>query len=203
MASRPTSNSRSPSPEKSLGMPKSSLVSTEQLMASLSEQQVFVQKRTFGRWMNYILRKRKPPIHIDDGSIEGLQDGTKFLALLEVLSGERLPSEKGNKRPHHLANIGAALKFLTAKNVKLVNIHRESVVDGNETVILGLIWAIIHRYQVEGFYVNKRKARTKKVLLEWSRKAAEKAIGTSEHLKDFTSSWKNGQGFLHIIYSFR
>lgn len=34
--------------------------------------------------------QRKPPIHIDDGSIEGLQDGTKFLALLEVLSGERL-----------------------------------------------------------------------------------------------------------------
>ncbi|XP_074628549.1 alpha-actinin-4-like [Acropora palmata] len=147
MASRPTSNSRSPSPENSLGMPRSSSVSTAQLMASLTEQQVFVQKRTFGRWMNYILRKRKPSIHIDDDQIEGLQDGTKFLALLEVLSGERLPSEKGNKRPHHLANIGAALKFLTAKNVKLVNIHRESVVDGNETVILGLIWAIIHRYQ--------------------------------------------------------
>ena len=28
-----------------------------------------------------------------------------------------------------------------------MNIHRESVVDGNETVILGLIWAIIQHYQ--------------------------------------------------------
>jgi len=27
------------------------------------------------------------------------------------------PAEKGSKRPHHLANVGAALKFLTAKNV--------------------------------------------------------------------------------------
>lgn len=116
------------------------------------------------------------------------------------------PKEKGNKRPHHLANVGSALKFLTTKNVsdvgdslicfffcmyifivtapnglervifeqscnklcdmlincvhylqvrfdfthqvKLVNIHRESVVDGNQTLVLGLIWAIIHHYQV-------------------------------------------------------
>ena len=27
------------------------------------------------------------------------------------------PKEKGNKRPHHLANVGSALKFLTTKNV--------------------------------------------------------------------------------------
>lgn len=33
--------------------------------------------------------------------------------------------------------------------VKLVNIHRESVVDGNQTLVLGLIWAIIHHYQVQ------------------------------------------------------
>ena len=29
-----------------------------------------------------------------------------------------------------------------------MNIHRESVVDGNQTLVLGLIWAIIHHYQV-------------------------------------------------------
>ena len=38
-------------------------------------------------------------------------------------------------------------------------------------------WFFWFCFQVEGFYANKRKARTKKVLLEWSRKAAEKAIG--------------------------
>ena len=30
-----------------------------------------------------------------------------------------------------------------------MNIHRESVVDGNQTLVLGLIWAIIHHYQVQ------------------------------------------------------
>ena len=33
--------------------------------------------------------QHKPSCHVDD-LIEGLQDGTKLLALLEVLSGERL-----------------------------------------------------------------------------------------------------------------
>ncbi|KAJ7327793.1 Nesprin-1 [Desmophyllum pertusum] len=198
-----SSTTRSPSPEKSLGLAASSLsASTEQLVASLSEEQVLVQKRTFGRWVNHFLQKHKPPLHVDD-LIEGLQDGTKLLALLEVLSGERLPKEKGNKRPHHLANVGSALKFLTTKNVKLVNIHRESVVDGNETLVLGLIWAIIHHFQVEGFYANKKKARTKKYLLEWTQKAAQKATGSSEAVKNFGSSWKNGQAFLHVIHAFR
>ena len=32
-----------------------------------------------------------------------------------------------------------------------MNIHRESVVDGNQTLVLGLIWAIIHHYQVNRF----------------------------------------------------
>jgi len=85
-----SASTRSPSPEKSLGLAKTSLsASTEQLVVSLSEEQVLVQKRTFGRWVNHFLQKHKPPMHVDD-LIEGLQDGTKLLALLEVLSGERL-----------------------------------------------------------------------------------------------------------------
>ena len=39
--------------------------------------------------------------------------------------------------------------FFFVCQVKLVNIHRESVVDGNQTLVLGLIWAIIHHYQVQ------------------------------------------------------
>ena len=35
------------------------------------------------------VKQHKPPFHVDD-LIEDLQDGTKLLALLEVLSGKRL-----------------------------------------------------------------------------------------------------------------
>lgn len=43
----------------------------------------------------------------------------KLLALLEVLSGERLPMERGRvlRRPHYLSNINTALEFLRGKRV--------------------------------------------------------------------------------------
>jgi len=49
-----------------------------------------------------------------------LKDGTKLLALLEVLSGMKLPFEKGRilRRPHFLSNCNTALEFLKSKRVK-------------------------------------------------------------------------------------
>ena len=48
------------------------------------------------------------------------QDGVRLLALLEVLSGERLPMERGRvlRRPHYLSNCNTALEFLRGKRVK-------------------------------------------------------------------------------------
>ena len=52
--------------------------------------------------------------------MEDLRDGTKLLALLEVLSGERLPTERGRilRRPHYLSNCNTALEFLRSKRVR-------------------------------------------------------------------------------------
>lgn len=62
--------------------------------------------------------QRVPPIQVDD-LIEDLKDGTRLLALLEVLSGEKLPVERGRnlKRPHFLSNVNTALQFLQSKKV--------------------------------------------------------------------------------------
>jgi hypothetical protein len=51
--------------------------------------------------------------------IDDLKDGTKLLALLEVLSGMKLPTEKGRvlRRPHFLSNCNTALEFLRSKKV--------------------------------------------------------------------------------------
>jgi hypothetical protein len=53
--------------------------------------------------------------------IDDLKDGTKLLALLEVLSGMKLPTEKGRvlRRPHFLSNCNTALEFLRSKKVDL------------------------------------------------------------------------------------
>lgn len=70
---------------------------------------------------------------------------------MEVLSGERLPMEKGKvlRRPHYLSNINTALQFLTSKRIKLVNINPSDIVDGRPAVVLGLIWTIILYFQIE------------------------------------------------------
>ena len=56
--------------------------------------------------------------------IDDLRDGVRLLALLEVLSGERLPMERGRvlRRPHYLSNINTALEFLRGKRVSGENI---------------------------------------------------------------------------------
>ena len=48
------------------------------------------------------------------------------MALLEVISGERLPKpEKGRLRFHKIANVNKALDFVAGKGVKLVSIGAE------------------------------------------------------------------------------
>lgn len=93
--------------------------------------------------------QRAPPLKISN-LIDDLKDGTKLLALLEVLSGEKLPFEKGRimRRPHYLSNCNTALEFLKSKRIKLVNINASDVVDGRPPVVLGLIWTIILYFQV-------------------------------------------------------
>ena len=119
--------------------------------------------------------KRQPPLKIEN-LFEDLKDGSKLIYLLEVLSGERLPVEKGRilRRPHYISNCNTSLEFLKAKKVsvlktvsnrpcvtvfpcsqiKLVNINATDVVDGRPSVVLGLIWTIILYFQVSFFFFS-------------------------------------------------
>lgn len=80
-----------------------------------------IQQNTFTRWANEHLKTAGKAI----GNLEtDLGDGLRLIALIEVLSGKRLP--KHNKRPtfrsQKLENVSVALKFLDDENIKLVNI---------------------------------------------------------------------------------
>uniref|UniRef100_A0AAY5F230 Calponin-homology (CH) domain-containing protein n=1 Tax=Electrophorus electricus TaxID=8005 RepID=A0AAY5F230_ELEEL len=120
-------------------------------------EQEAVQKRTFTKWINSHLAKREPPLVVRD-LFEDIKDGVMLLALLEVLSGQKLPCEQGCKlrRIHWLANVGTALHFLEGRRsvyrgspIKLVNINTTDVVDGRPSIVLGLIWTIILYFQIE------------------------------------------------------
>ena len=101
------------------------------------------------------------------------------MALLEVISGERLPKpEKGRLRVHKIANVNKALDFVYGKGVKLVSIGAEGkfwgccsdknglicpdhfsiflteIVDGNLKMTLGMIWTIILRFAIQDIAVE-------------------------------------------------
>lgn len=79
--------------------------------------------QTFTAWCNSHLRKLNKQI----SEIEvDFHDGLLLMALLEVISGERLPKpEKGRLRFHKIANVNKALDFVASKGVKLVSIGAE------------------------------------------------------------------------------
>ena len=57
-------------------------------------------------------------------------------------------------RIHCMENVTKSLNFLTEKSVKLESIGAQDIVDGNRTLILGLIWTIILRFQIQDIEVE-------------------------------------------------
>ena len=62
-------------------------------------------------------------------------------------------SRRYDKKPkmkiQKIQNVDMCMKFLKAEGVKLIAIQAENIVDGDLTLILGMIWTIIQQYQVK------------------------------------------------------
>ncbi|XP_075405252.1 plectin isoform X3 [Tenrec ecaudatus] len=156
-----------------------------------------VQKKTFTKWVNKHLIKAQR--HISD-LYEDLRDGHNLLSLLEVLSGQSLPREKGRMRFHKLQNVQIALDYLRHNQVKLVNIRNDDIADGNPKLTLGLIWTIILHFQISDIQVSGQSEdmTAKEKLLLWSQRMVE---GYQDlHCDNFTSSWRDGRLFNAIIH---
>ncbi|GAA6233264.1 plectin-like [Lates japonicus] len=159
-----------------------------------------VQKKTFTKWVNKHLMKAQR--HITD-LYEDLRDGHNLISLLEVLSGETLPREKGRMRFHKLQNVQIALDFLKHRQVKLVNIRNDDIADGNPKLTLGLIWTIILHFQISDIQVNGQSddMTAKEKLLLWSQRMVEGYQGL--RCDNFTTSWRDGKLFNAIIHKHR
>ncbi|KAF0297038.1 Dystonin [Amphibalanus amphitrite] len=125
-------------------------VGYEENLSKFKDERDAIQKKTFTKWVNKHLKKRSRLVR---DLFYDLRDGTSLLALLEVLSGERLPSQKGQLRFHQMQNVQVALDFLRYRKIKLVNIRADDIVDGNPKLTLGLIWTIILHFQWERNYL--------------------------------------------------
>ncbi|XP_067093674.1 plectin-like isoform X1 [Osmerus mordax] len=171
----------------------------------LEDERDRVQKKTFTKWVNkHLIKHWKAPSqrHVTD-LYEDLRDGHNLISLLEVLSGETLPREKGRMRFHKLQNVQIALDFLRHRQVKLVNIRNDDIADGNPKLTLGLIWTIILHFQISDIQVNGQSEdmTAKEKLLLWSQRMTEGYQGI--RCDNFTTSWRDGKLFNAVIHKHR
>ncbi|XP_025411352.1 dystonin isoform X7 [Sipha flava] len=168
----------------------------EENLCKFKDERDAIQKKTFTKWVNKHLKKANR--HVGDLFID-LQDGLNLISLLEVLSGDQLPRERGKLRFHMLQNVQMALEYLRFKKIKLVNIRAEDIVDGNPKLTLGLIWTIILHFQISDIVVGEEpNVSARDALLKWARKSTSKYPGV--RVSDFTSSWRDGMAFNAIIH---
>eukprot|EP01105_Mastigella_eilhardi_P027309 TRINITY_DN835_c1_g1_i1.p1 TRINITY_DN835_c1_g1~~TRINITY_DN835_c1_g1_i1.p1 ORF type:complete len:773 (-),score=204.32 TRINITY_DN835_c1_g1_i1:2823-5141(-) len=157
------------------------------------EKWVEIQKKTFTRWINTYLRQRD--MRVEELSTD-LADGLNLHALLELISEKKLPTI--NKRPrmraHKLENCTKCVEFLQEQGLKLVGIASPDIVDCNLKLILGLIWTIILRYQIQ----KNREDEQKNALLKWVQSKIPE-----RNVQDFTRSWADGMSVCALIEALR
>lgn len=159
-------------------------------MASKAEKKAWVQvqKKTFTRWVNVQLSERmKKVTELIDG---GLDDGIMLCNLLEVISSKRIKHNKVCRNNFHKTeNLNAALKFMRKEGLVLVNTGSTDIQEHNERIILGMIWTIILRYQI-----NKGEGGSpKQDLLDWVNKQIAPYGLTPRQCRNFTRDFQNGE----------
>ncbi|KAK4313156.1 hypothetical protein Pmani_015473 [Petrolisthes manimaculis] len=171
----------------------------------LREERLGIQKKTFTKWMNSFLVKAR--LEVVD-LFTDLADGKMLLKLLEIISGEKLGKpNNGKMRVHKIENVNKSLAFLHTK-VRLESIGAEDIVDGNPRLILGLIWTIILRFQIQEIEIDvdeenesSEKKSAKDALLLWCQRKTAGYRGVS--IEDFSRSWRDGMGFNALIHAHR
>lgn len=152
-----------------------------------------IQENTFTRWVNEHLRQAGTSINDLETDFS---NGLKLIALLEVLSGKKMP--KHNKKPtfrsQKLENVSIALKFLETEGVHLVNIDSTHITDCKLKLIMGLIWTLILHYSISmpmydgpelGGHIEDKTPKQR--LLNWMQ---NKVPGVP--INNFTSDWTDG-----------
>jgi len=153
---------------------------TEKLMPT---HWVDIQEKAFTRWCNNFLKQRGMRI---ESLKTDLADGLLLINLLEIISGKSLG--RYNKHPvipyQKLENNNIALAFVKSEGLKLVNIGGEDITSGKLKLILGLIWTLILRYQIQ----KGGDDNAKSALLEWVRSKIPEY-----DIKNFTKDWNDGR----------
>ncbi|EAY10953.1 C2 domain containing protein, partial [Trichomonas vaginalis G3] len=163
------------------------------------------QINTFTRWVNSYLRSRD--LKVNDLKTD-LCDGRLLINLCEILTKQTFP-KKWHKTPklnmQKLENCHMAVDYINKDmQIKLVGIGGDDVNAGNLKLILGLIWSIINKYQVEAiqedFPQTEKKQSGKEKLLNWAKTATADHKGVN--ITDFSKSWRGGLPLCAIFHHY-
>jgi len=161
------------------------------------------QKRTFTRWVNNHLKKRGYPLlHNVTGEFG---DGIRLMQLVNSLYGVHMPAKYRKEvktRVHKLDNLTLAFQMTDEVGIKFNFLQNEHLIDENQKMILGMLWAIILHFSISGINVENKSA--KDGLLLWCK------LNTTGYnhidppgLKGFTKDWSSGLPFCALIHKFR
>uniref|UniRef100_A0A915JNN2 Spectrin beta chain n=1 Tax=Romanomermis culicivorax TaxID=13658 RepID=A0A915JNN2_ROMCU len=173
----------------------------------LQDERVKIQKKTFTKWCNTFLNMAR--LEIQD-LFADLRDGVLLIKLLEIISGDKLGKpNRGRMRVHKIENLNKVLDYLKRKKIALENIGAEDIQDGNERLILGLIWTIILRFIIDPIEIqaeeeneeSTEKKFAKDALLLWCQRKTQGYPGVK--IENFTSSWRSGLAFNALIHVHR
>lgn len=121
----------------------------------------------------------------------------KLIHLLECLSQEPLGryASKPKLRVQRFENVNLALDFIRSRGIQMINTGAEDVVDGNQKIILGLIWTLILRFTISD--INEEGMTAKEGLLLWCQRKT--ACYDEVDVRDFSASWNDGLAFCALL----
>lgn len=168
----------------------------------LEAGQIKRHKRICTKWINVQLAKANPRIEVTD-FVGELRDGVVLISLIEVLLGVQVTrAEPCSKRINQIRNVQEVMRLLLQYNVKPTGIIASEITAGDEKAILGLVWSIILRFQInEAIKPDPEDFSVDKKLIAWCQ-GQIKGNSKNRDVSDLTSSWADGLGLNLILHSF-
>jgi len=168
---------------------------------SQQQQWEIIQQKAFTRWVNAHLRKRGREIK---DIIEDLKDGVQLINLYEIISEEQLGKyyPTPQSKFHKIANLNLILNkinsFVASVGIR-VQFGPEQILDGVKQQVLGMIWCLIHKFEIQD--ISEEALSAREGLLLWCKK---KTAGYKDvKVDNFNYSWEDGLAFAALIHKHR
>lgn len=158
-----------------------------------------VQKKTFTKWLNNHMKK-KGFDPFTDVTTE-FDTGINLMRVVNALYDLPIPKHNKNPkmRPQKADNLVVALDMFESAKIKTNFLKSTHLMDHDQKMILGMIWAIILDYQIKGISVDDLTA--KDGLLMWVQKKTKGYRDVDPPgVNNFTKDWKSGMAFCALIH---